>query len=116
MMLIATCCVAASILGACLTDFGSGSSSSNYMLCNPQFAEESPCAPECDASSVVIIDGINYCTSTCGPNGECQVGHVCVMFGMFDTPKSACLPPCRTGADCPDGFLGICGAEGVCGL
>jgi len=103
-------------LTACLSEIGDDSSSTNYQFCDPHFNDEWSCEPECDASTVVVIDGVNYCTSTCGPNGECQPGHVCVMFGMFDTPRSACLPPCRTGQDCPDGFLEVCGYEGVCGL
>jgi hypothetical protein len=74
-------------LTSCLVDTtGDGSG-----VCSPHFADGISCEPECDASNVVILDGNS-------------------------NPNSACLPPCSTGSDCPDGFLGLCSEEGVCGL
>ena len=84
--------------------------------CMPRFADGDPCEPACNASRVVIVNGNPYCTQTCGPNNECPFGHICVRFAPGDIPDSACLVPCRTGADCPRGFLGLCSPEGICGL
>jgi hypothetical protein len=84
--------------------------------CVPHFSDGEACEPVCDASTVVILNGNYYCTQTCGPNNECPSNHVCVRFMPEDRPSSACLPPCNTGSDCPNGFLGLCSDEGVCGL
>ena len=84
--------------------------------CIPHFANGGLCEPACDASSVVIINGNNYCTSSCGELNECPGGHICARFGPSDIPDSACLPPCQSSGDCPSGFLGICSPEGLCGL
>jgi hypothetical protein len=101
-------CLLVSLSSACFDDFGAG--------CEPHFESSGPCELACNASSVVVINGVRYCTQQCALDNSCPFGTVCVRFAPGDRPESACLPPCRTGADCPSGFLGLCSPEGVCGL
>jgi hypothetical protein len=98
---------------ACLEGIDGGDGGAS---CQPHFADGQACEAACNASSVVLIQGNAYCTQTCGAFNECPGGHVCVRFAPGDVPESACLPPCRDGDDCPNGFLGLCSPEGVCGL
>ena len=87
-----------------------------WELCTPHFSDGSACERFCDASNIVYVNGNDYCTSTCGPNDECPGSLKCIHEDPGTFPPSICLPPCTIGADCPEGFLPVCGSQGVCGL
>ena len=79
-----------------------------YQLCKARFAGSGSCPSECDRSYSVSVNGNSYCTSSCGPGGECPAGTAC-------TSDGTCLPPCSVPGDCPTGFLPYCGSSGFCG-
>jgi hypothetical protein len=79
-----------------------------HQKCTPKWVSTSEsCPPECQSNTSITRQSQQFCTSTCGPNGECQQGHGC------NANKTGCLPECS--GTCADPWIysecngGLCG-------